>query len=281
MTNSDDTATPLPMSVQDEHQRLWRKRSQEAVSLAMQSRWEAAAAVNRELLAVAPLDVDAWNRLGKALLEVGDCPGAQEAFEHSLSISSNNGIARKNLERLARLKSAPLMHVQGRKVASSFFIEESSKTAKVTLQLAPELAASAFVSAGEQVELKPQADGLGVHHVRGQCLGLLPPALGSRLLRLMGQGNRYQGAVFSVEPSQVTLLLREDYQHPSQRSVHSFPGAQRPADLREVMPYRLEGTQGSDTLGRWAEADGLDTGGDGAGPAPAGPSPQKRPAPAG
>jgi hypothetical protein len=104
--------------------------------------------------------------------------------------------------------------------------------------------------------------------------------------------------VFTVGHSQVTLLLREVYQHPSQRSVHSFPGAERPADSHEVLPYRREGTQGSDILDRWLpvpweqealrqpsesweNVDGSGPSGDDDEPALADPTPTKRQARAG
>ena len=251
MVYSEDITTPLPMSVQDERQRLWRKRTQEAVTLAMGNRWGDAVTANRDLLTLVPDDVEAWNRLGKALLEVGDCAGAQDALEHSLAISPNNGIARKNLERLARFKAAPLASGQGRQVDSGFFIEESSKTAKATLPLAPDVAASVLVAAGEPVDLRGHGGGLAVYDVRGQFIGLLSPSLGSRLLRLMDGGNRYQGAIFGVDRDHVTILLREVYQHPPLRRVHSFPSAQRSVEERGVVPYGWPRDDGLDVLDRW------------------------------
>ena len=248
---SEDVTTPLPMSVQDERQRLWRRRTQEAIALAMENRWGDAVTANRDLLILAPDDVEAWNRLGRALLEVGDCAGAEDALEHSLAISPGNGIARKNMERLARLKAAPLASGQGRQVDSSFFIEESSKTAKVTLTLAPDEAASLLVAAGEPVELSNQGGRLAVYDVRGRLIGFLTPSLGSHLLRLMEGGNRYQGAVFGVGQGQVTILLREVYQHPPLRRIHSFSSTQRSMGEGGVVLYGWPKDNGTDILDRW------------------------------
>ena len=254
MDHSEDLSLPVPTLVQDERQRMWRKCTQEAVALAMQGRWEEAVTVNQRLLAMVPGDVETWNRLGKALLEVGDRAGAQGAFEHSLAISPNNVIARKNLERLARFKAAPPASGKGRQVASGFFIEESSKTARVTLSVAPEVAASVLAAAGEPVDLKRRGQGLAVYDVRDHFIGPLPPALGSRLLRLMEGGNRYEGAVFNVGQGQVTVLFREIYQHPSLRQVHSFSGTQRPSQVWGVSPHRRPGKEGADVLDRWLPA---------------------------
>ena len=104
-------------------------KAREAVELAMGGRWEEAVALNREVIATSPSDLGAYNRLGKALLELGDPQAARGAFEHSLSLDPSNPIARKNIERLsdgtACGGSAPLSH--------KMFIGETGKSAQVAL----------------------------------------------------------------------------------------------------------------------------------------------------
>ena len=51
--------------------RLKQQRSKEAIDLAMQARWKEAVTVNREIVQDFPEDVDAYNRLGRAYLELG------------------------------------------------------------------------------------------------------------------------------------------------------------------------------------------------------------------
>ena len=55
----------------EERLRARRRLTERAIALAMASRWEEAAKVNRELLELVPDDVDAQNRIGKALTELG------------------------------------------------------------------------------------------------------------------------------------------------------------------------------------------------------------------
>ena len=59
------------MVIQEEKARLRRQRTELAINLAMQSRWEEAVRVNQSILEVYPTDADAHNRLGKALTELG------------------------------------------------------------------------------------------------------------------------------------------------------------------------------------------------------------------
>ena len=207
----------------EDRQRLFREKVNEAISLAMESRWEEAVSVNRLMLQLAPNDIEASNRLGKALSELGDWEAAREAFQRSLEMAPHNAIARKNLERLARLGEAPSRKAHGQRLAPHLFIEDSGKTTQVTLQDPPNATVLAGVSAGTPIELRPSDGRLGVYDLHGQRLGLLSPAMGCRLLRMLDGGNQYQAAVARVSGDQVTVVLRETYQHPSLRGVLSFP----------------------------------------------------------
>ena len=55
----------------EEDARLKQKGSEQAIQLALESKWEEAASLNKAILEAQPNDVDTWNRLGKSLLELG------------------------------------------------------------------------------------------------------------------------------------------------------------------------------------------------------------------
>ena len=75
--------------------KLRRDKSSQAIDLATQRRWDEAAVVNQELLDVIPDDVEALNRLGKALSETGRYAAARKALEAALKVSPSNAIAKK------------------------------------------------------------------------------------------------------------------------------------------------------------------------------------------
>ena len=89
-----------------------RTKSEQAISLAMKNRWDEAAQVNREILDLFPNEVDAFNRLGKALTELGRYAEARDAYAQAVKLDPLNGIAAKNLQRLGKLaaegSAAPL-----------------------------------------------------------------------------------------------------------------------------------------------------------------------------
>jgi hypothetical protein len=218
--------------------RLRRQRVEQAIHLALESRWKEAAALNRSLISMFPSDVDAYNRLGKALMELGEYDDARTAYQKALELEPLNTIARKNLERLeVRAKAAAAVaQNEGdgtRKIDPSLFIADTGKTGMATLRTVSSEALGRL-TAGETVELKPQDNTLAVVTPDGDYVGQLEPKLGLRLLRLMDGGNRYVAAVASL--SEQRIIIREIYQHPSQQGRPSFP----PVSGETVRPYVKE-----------------------------------------
>ena len=87
--------------------RLKRDLSRDAISLALQGEWERAAEVNRAILELFEGDVEAMNRLGKALMELGQYEEARQILDKVVIIAPYNNIAKKNLARLTSLEGNP------------------------------------------------------------------------------------------------------------------------------------------------------------------------------
>ena len=207
-------------------EKLVREKTRAAVSQAMERRWDEAVVSNRELLALVPDDVEASNRLGRAYKELGRLTDAAAAFKHSLELDPANTIARKNLDRLASLGRDGAVAAQSTNAGGAppvLFISDSGKSTKVTLTSVGKTPSCEHLAAGALVELRPSGEGLLVCDNSGQTLGAVPPNVGARLTRLMEGGNRYDGALVSVTGDDVTVLLREVHQDPSQRRLVSFP----------------------------------------------------------
>src|SRR3989304_8516906 len=115
--------------------RFPRRWAEQAIALAMQNRWAAAVAANHQILAVAPDDVGALNRLGRALMELGQHNDARDAYTRTLALSPSNTIAQKNLARLAALHEEPCPVTTAAKVELQMFLPEPGKVAITTIQL--------------------------------------------------------------------------------------------------------------------------------------------------
>lgn len=208
----------------DDRTRLFRRqRTQQAIQLAMQGQWQEAAAVNRAIIAVFPNDVDAYNRLGKALTELGHYSEAREAYAKTLELDSLNSIAQKNLTRLATLGERAVVQAEGgQKLSPQMFIAEMGKTGITVLTRAAAQAA-ARMTAGDQVFLRRQNNTLVVESGQGKYLGEIEPKLGMRLIKLMEGGNEYAAAIATLSQDDVRVIIKETFQHPSQAGKLSFP----------------------------------------------------------
>ncbi|MBA7684721.1 hypothetical protein ES703_93128 [subsurface metagenome] len=223
------------MTYQEEEQvRLRRQGSKQAIALAMQGRWREAVAVNKSLIESFPSDVDAYNRLGRAYMELGEYSQAREAYKRAIELDPYNTIAKKNLHRLSHLVEAQVsLESNSHGVEPQHFIEEIGKAGVVNLyHLAPpEILAR--MAAGERVYLKIDGASLIVGNAGGEYLGQVDPKYGQQLIKLMEGGNKYTAAIVSSTEEMVTVIIREIYRDPSQVGRLSFP----PKGLEGSRPY--------------------------------------------
>jgi tetratricopeptide (TPR) repeat protein len=213
--------------------RLRQQRSKEAIALAMQGQWREAVEVNKGIIESFPADVDAYNRLGRAHIQLGEYSLAKEAYGRALKLDPYNAIAKKNVQRLSYLREAVGSGVESQKVEPQHFIEEIGKAGVVSLyDLAPKEILAKMV-AGDMVYLKISGASLAAENARGEYLGQVEAKHAQRLIKLMDGGNRYSASVVSPAENAMTIIIREVYQDPSQAGRLSFP----PRELEEVRPY--------------------------------------------
>jgi tetratricopeptide (TPR) repeat protein len=203
--------------------RYKEQRSKEAIDLAMQARWHDAVTVNEEIIQNFPDDVDTFNRLGRAYMELGKYTKAKEAYNKTVKLEPYNAIAVRNLRRLNDLKESHKAPVETDKVEPEQFIEEIGKAGVVTLvDLAPK-EKRALTVAGDKAVLKLDGSFLAAENGRGEYLGKVEQKKAIRLIRLILGGNKYSAVVIKSTAEGMTVMVREIYQHPSQAGKLSFP----------------------------------------------------------
>jgi tetratricopeptide (TPR) repeat protein len=215
-----------------------RTRSEQAISLAMKNRWEEAAQLNREILDMFPNEVDAYNRLGKALTELGRYAEARDAYGRAVKLDPLNGIATKNLQRLGKLAAEGAAAPPPSPVDPRLFIEESGKT---TVTQLTDLRADAMakLSAGDQLQLERRGNQAVVTDAAGHEVGRIEPKLEQDLIRLLEMGNQYSIFVTAANDQSVHVIIRETHRAPSMGNRPSF----RPSAAPEggVRAYTREG----------------------------------------
>jgi tetratricopeptide (TPR) repeat protein len=205
-----------------------RQLGEAAIAHATRGEWEAAVEANRQLLEFGP-DIDACNRLGKALAELGRHAEALAAYEQALERDATNRIAQRNVERLRLLTQSGTSEPRngkGRpvKAPATVFIEEMGKTGRARLINRGPPRVLAPLSPGDAIELAADKEQL-VARVGTETIGTVEPRIGTRLLKLMAGGNRYEAAITTIHEAggEVTIIIREVFTHPSNFGKVSFP----------------------------------------------------------
>lgn len=208
----------------DDRARQRRQLAEQAINLAMESKWEEAAQINRQVLTIDPRNADAYNRLGKALTELGRYGEARAAYGRTLELDAANSIAKKNLSRLQALGDVAAPNEGRQKVDPDLFIEETGKTGTTQLQN-PDPQALKVMAAGDLVLLKEQENQLRVIDPAGAYLGTVEPRLALRLINFMKSGNQYAAAIASVSPAAdaARVIIKETLQSAENAGKLSFP----------------------------------------------------------
>jgi hypothetical protein len=220
--------------MEDEQVRTRRRIIKQAIDLAMQGKWREAVEANKSLIDnYAAGDVDAYNRLGRAYIEVGEYERARQAYAKSLELDQYNVIARKNLNRLQRLGGTAVAVAESpNRVEPNNFLEETGKAGVVALYHIGAEPVVAGLVAGDRVQLKVEGKKLVVQNYRGEYIGLIEPKHAYRLIRLISGGNRYSANIIGNEGT-LTVMIRETYHDPSQAGHVSFP----PRGFERIRPY--------------------------------------------
>lgn len=219
-----------------------RPRSQyvdDAIRLAMESRWDEAADLNRYILDSFGPDDQTHNRLGKALTELGKLEDARGQYDAALKLNPFNTVAKKNRSKLEVLiQHKGDIRIGGSRVDLNLFVEEMGRTLITPLEAVDDPTLCDKVVPGDIAELQVEGDGITLVTTRGIRLGRLESKLARRLIKLIQGGNKYQAGVTGCDGREVKVIVRETYQDPKFAGKPSFPQRQK----RDVTfrPYARE-----------------------------------------
>ena len=241
--------------------RFKRYWDQQAIRCAAHHRWSEAEKINRSIVKLCPEDVDAHNRLGKALWELGLLEEAKESYRRALELDPVNAIAGRNLGRLE--SSLQTTQVAGSPdeipyVPADIFIAESGKTTIVKVLPLPGKTRNVLPLPGDPLRLQQQGNVVRVLNRGGQPLGQLSAALSQRLIYLIDSGNCYAAAVVGIQGSDIYIVIKETYQHASLSGQHSFPSQSRSQRSKYAYVRHAAVIAEKESFEGFGELEGLD-----------------------
>jgi len=209
-------------------QQTRRQLGEEARKAAFEGNWEDAVTLNLQIIDRFQKDADAFNRLGRAYISLGNLDEAKEAYSKALRADPANLIARRNLQRLEILRgqggrTSPAVSRPGPMPRTTAFLEEVGKTWVDELVNPGELPLLADISAGEELRLSQEDDRLVVLRANGDRVGEVEPKTGRRVMDLMVSGNRYEIFALGLTGQTLRIIIREIYRDPSVATTVSFP----------------------------------------------------------
>lgn len=223
----------------DTKQRTRRQVVEEARQAALESRWDDAIEINRELIQRDAKDTEAYNRLGRALMELHDYNTSYEAYSNALKSDPANLIARRNLQRLEILRASKsdISGIAGSTVfpRTAVFIEEVGKTWVTELTNPVATSVLAGIYAGQQLVLSVVDGRLLVSLPDGERVGEIERRTGDRVIELIAGGNVYEAYALGLTTASLRVILREVLRDPSQAGRISFP-----RQIQETRAYLRE-----------------------------------------
>ena len=211
-----------------------RALADQATAAALEADWPRAVELNAKIIEAAPDDLEARNRLGRALVEQGKLEDAKVSFAEVLKTEPYNSIALRGQARvIALLEHKGKPNTTTTRTQPRLFIEDMGKTGILRLMNPAPAHVLAKYSPGAECELREQEGLLAVHARDGELLGFLEPKVGRRLIDLLRTGNQYVAAIVSTDPQSARIAIREVLQSTENASRISFPGHHRPAETKE------------------------------------------------
>lgn len=203
-----------------------RQLAEDALEAFREGRWEDVVALNREVIERDPKDAEAFNRIGRAQLALGDLQGAYESYTRALKADPANLIARRNLQRLDQLR-------QGKGKAPTtattdlprhgVFVEEIGRTWVDELVNPTDARELAGIYAGTSLKLEKAGDRLVVVTQDGRRLGEIDAKTAERLLEMIAAGNIYEVYALGLSGKSLRVIVREVYRDPKVADRVSFP----------------------------------------------------------
>ena len=206
----------------------------EAINAALQNDWQKAIELNQKIVELDPQNLEAYLRLGFALLQKGNYKQAKKAYKKVLEIQPNHPIAKEKLSQLNVLLEKNTKPKESSKLEldPNLFADVPGKTRSVNLVNLGQKHILANLSIGEEVELKIRRRRVEIRTKQGEYIGALPDDLSKRLILFMNAGSKYIAYIKDASLKEITVFIKEVSKGRRVSRFISFPD-----DMRKNIEY--------------------------------------------
>lgn len=223
----------------------------QAISAALEARWDDALRLNKKIIKLDPQSVDGLARLARAYMEMGRFNLAKKYYNEALKYDPYNPIASKNLKIIKSFKSnnQPKNGNGHGKLSSSLFLQEPGKSKIINLLKVAEPQKLSQAYCGMQVGAAVKNRKITIVDEEGTYLGVLPDDICHHLMRLLKGGNKYEFFIKSVRVNSLSLLIRETFRSKRFKNQPSFLEGSSSSHLEMITAIDDEEEEGSDEEG--------------------------------
>ncbi len=203
-----------------------------AIEAALDSRWDDALKLNKQILKLDPQNVDALNRQARVYMEMDKYNLAKKYYSEVVRIDPYNPIAIKNLKIIKSFKpNGKKEEIQANglvkfspslKLSASLFLQEPGKTRIVNLLKVAEPQKLSRAYCGMKVNMIIKNRKITIVDSNANYLGVLPDDICHHLIRLLRGGNKYDLFIKSIKVNALAVLVKEIYRSKRFKNQPSF-----------------------------------------------------------
>lgn len=196
---------------------------QSAIDAAMNSNWEEAVKLNEKIIVLDKKNVDAFQRLGFALLQKGNIKKAKIVFRKAQKLQPGNFTISENLERIKILESKKVNKVSPITLNPYAYLEIPGKTKSIPLVNYGQKTVLAALAIGQEVILVPKKRRVEIRTKDKEYIGCLPDDMSKRLTIFMKAGSEFSCFIKEANLKNITVFMKEEKRGKKVTRYASFP----------------------------------------------------------
>jgi len=195
----------------------------QAIDAAISANWKDAINLNEEIIDHNKKNIDAYLRLGFALMQNGNFIKAKTYYRKALKLQPGNYVINENLERIKILTSKKISKTKHPNLDPYLFLEIPGKTKTITLVNCGQKSILARLSIGQPALIIPKKRRIEIRSIDHEYLGCLPDDLSKRMTIFIKAGSSFSCFIKEARLKNITIFLKEEKKGKRVSKYASFP----------------------------------------------------------